>query len=368
MKKTILALAVPALLAAGAANASISLYEEDGTKVELKGAVEVQYRLSGAEDAFGDNNNASGASTNDGQLRVDDGDLAIRITHSEDGENYAFGAIELRIGEDKRSNSVTNAAGDEIGTLDVNASGSGVGDVTNDGLYVGLGGNWGEVSFGRQAALIDDTGVSTEYELKDEAGVDFEDTDFDQLIKYKFNGEGYWFGASYNISQDGDNGASSEELFELAAGVNIIDSLELRGFYGDLDNASQRTGTNGNNVSEDATGWDVELAYTEGPFYVGMLYGNFENTDAVNGVTSDRDTFELAGSYTVGKGKFGAGFAIDEDDKANRDATSYYVNYGYNILENCKVYTEIGFEDVEANNGAGDWDGVGYVAGIELKF
>ena len=44
MKKTILALAVPALLAAGAAQASVTLFEEDGTKVEVSGAAEVQYR------------------------------------------------------------------------------------------------------------------------------------------------------------------------------------------------------------------------------------------------------------------------------------------------------------------------------------
>ena len=94
-----------------------------------------------------------------------------------------------------------------------------------------MGGNWGELSFGRQLAIIDDAGVGVDYELKDAAGVDFEDTDFDQLIKYRYSGDGYWAGASYNVAQDNEAGQSSQELVELAGGVNIIDSLELRAYY-----------------------------------------------------------------------------------------------------------------------------------------
>ena len=58
--------------------------------------------------------NASDASTDDGQIRVDDGDIAFRITHSEDGVNYAFGAIELQIGE-----ATDNGSSDGSGTGDV---------------------------------------------------------------------------------------------------------------------------------------------------------------------------------------------------------------------------------------------------------
>ncbi|MGL5291720.1 MAG: porin, partial [Vibrionaceae bacterium] len=43
MKKTILALAVPAALVAGTANASINLYSSESSTVDLSGAAEIQY-------------------------------------------------------------------------------------------------------------------------------------------------------------------------------------------------------------------------------------------------------------------------------------------------------------------------------------
>ncbi|MBV7299579.1 porin [Enterovibrio paralichthyis] len=348
MKKTILAMAVPALLAAGSASASITLYDADGTSVELSGAAEVQYRRTGAEDFFDPakvylNKVVGGASTEDGQIRVDDGDLAFRITHQE-GDNYAFGAIELRIGEQ----------GDEA-----NANFSGSGDVVNDGLYVGFGGNWGELSFGRQLAIIDDAGVGVDYELKDVAGVDFEDTDFDQLIKYRYSGEGYWAGASYNVSQDDASGSNSDRLYELAGGVNVIDSVEVRAYYANFKNEAT--------ADVDQTAWDLEVAYNEGPFYAGILYGQFESENKAGVKTQDVDVIEIAGSYSKDKSKFGAGAAFN-DGQGREESTSYYINYGYNLLTNCKLYAEVGYEDFQADDAAGDWDGVGYVAGIEVKF
>ena len=52
MKKTLLALTVPALLVAGSASAAVSLYDQDGTQVTMSGAAEVQYHLK-AEDSSG---------------------------------------------------------------------------------------------------------------------------------------------------------------------------------------------------------------------------------------------------------------------------------------------------------------------------
>jgi predicted porin len=339
MKKTILAMAVPALLAAGAANATVSLYDADGTSVEIKGAVEVQYRQTAAQDA----------TDQDGRIRVDDGDLALRVTHSEDGVNYAFGALELKIGED-----ADNASSD----------GSGTGDVTNDGLYVGLGGNWGELSFGRQLAIIDDAGVGVDYELKDQGGVNFEDADFDQLIKYRYSGDGFWAGASYNLSQDDSAGLSSQELVEIAGGVNIIDSLELRAYYASFKD--EQSASN----SKDQDGWDVELAYNEGPFYVGVLYGNFDNDPNLGDLTQpseERDVAEFAASYSFDKSKVGVGYAYFDTD-GRQEGSSLYINYGYNLLTNCRVYAEVGFEDVKGSAAADDWDGTGFAAGMEVKF
>lgn len=203
--------------------------------------------------------------------------------------------------------------------------------------------------------------MGVDYELKDAAGVDFEDTDFDQLIKYRYSGEGYWAGASYNVSQDNAAGANSERLYELAGGVNVIDSVEVRAYFADYNN--EQSGDAG----AKQTAWDLEVAYNEGPFYAGILYGQFETKNNAGVKTSDTDVIEIAGSYSIDKSKFGAGAAFN-DGQGRIESTSYYINYGYNLLTNCKLYAEVGYEDVQDATAAGDWDGVGYVAGIEVKF
>ena len=97
------------------------------------------------------------------------------------------------------------------------------------------------------------------------------------------------------------------------------------------------------NVDQDA--WDVELAFNEGDFYAGILYGQFDASPNVSSaITADTqtDVIEIAASYVVGNGKFGAGAAFNDGD-GREESTSYYLNYGYNLLTNCRVYTEVGF-------------------------
>ncbi len=335
MKKTIIALAVPALLAAGSATAAVTLYDDEGTKLTVKGAMEIQYRQTATSDA----------SDGDAKLRVDDGDLAFKVTHTINDDLYAIGAMEFSVGEGQK-NPGSNA--------------SGTGDVTNDGLYVGLGGSWGEFTAGRQLAIIDDAGVGVDIELKDTAGVSYEDADFDQYLKYRYSSEVFWAGVGYNIAQDdGKAGEKSEELAELAAGIPFGD-FEVRGYYGSYDNEVKDN-------SQEA--WNLEAVWSNDTFYVGALYGQSENENNAGLTTKEVDVIELAGSYTFGASTVGLGWAQNDVKGASDEITNIYVNYAYQIRKNVKAYVEVGFEDgLEIAGKTGTQDGTGYAAGLEVKF
>ncbi|MGR5127396.1 porin [Photobacterium swingsii] len=340
MKKTLLALTVPALLVAGSASAGISLYDQDGTQVTMSGAAEVQYYRSAKADAKAKATNKDA----DASLRLDDGDLALRVQHQVSADLYTLGVMELKIGEEKEVAGVKD----------------GEGAVTNDGLYVGLGGNFGEVTFGRQTAIIDDAGVGVDIELKDTAGVGYEDVSMDQYIKYRFNGEKFWAGVGYNIAQE-DAGVKGEELLEVAAGVPFGD-FEVRGYYGAFENEGLKASVE--DISKQKA-WDLEFVYAAGPIYVGALYG--QKTDTVNSVDNDIKTWELAGSYTLGKNTFGLGYAQNSDDATgslSKEATNFYANVAHQLTANTRAYVELGYEDIKKF----DEKGFGYVVGMEVKF
>lgn len=342
MKKTLLALTVPALLVAGSASAAVSLYDQDGTQVTMSGAAEVQYYRSAKADAHAKANDPK--FNDDASIRIDDGDLALRVQHQVNADLYALGAIELAIGETK-DNKVSQ--------------GKSSGDVVNDGLYVGLGGNFGEVTFGRQLAIIDDAGVGVDIELKDTAGVNYEDTDMDQYIKYRFSGEKFWAGAGYNIAQEDATGKKGEELLEIAAGVPFGD-FEARAYYADFKNEQFKNDA-GVVVGTEQTAWDLEFVYAAGPIYVGALYGQ---SDDGSDTDSDIKTWELAGSYTLGKNTFGLGYAQNSGDAKAQDAMNLYANVAHQLTANTRAYVELGYEDVKAV----EEKGFGYVVGMEVKF
>lgn len=330
MKKTLLALTVPALLVAGSASAGISLYDQDGTQVTMSGAAEVQYILRAADNA----------ANNDAQLRIDDGDLALRIQHQVSADLYAVGAMELNVGETDE-NFTFDKDGKKVSTR------NGLGSVTNDVLFVGLGGNFGEMTFGRQTAIIDDAGVGVDIELKDTAGVSYDDVSMDQYIKYRFSGEKFWAGVGYNIAQSDKDGKKGEELLEIAAGVPFGD-FEVRGYYGDFEHES---------ANKEQKAWDLEFVYAAGPIYVGALYGQSDRGD-----NADVKTWELAGSYTLGKNTFGLGYAQNSGDAKADDATNFYANVAHQLTANTRAYVELGYEDLETDND------FGYVVGMEVKF
>ncbi|CAH0533910.1 Porin-like protein H [Vibrio stylophorae] len=324
MKKTILALAIPAALVATAANAGVTVYENDATAVQLSGAVEVQYYQKATKAV-------------DSELRIDDGALAIDAAHVINDNLTAFAGLSFIVGEDQNPN----------------------GGVTTDGTFVGLSSNFGALSFGRQYLYIDDIGAGVEIELKDAGAisVDLNDqTTSSDTIKYGYQGDNFFVGADYVANQN----EGKAKGFDVKAGYDILDNLNLTGYYADFDSAQDTAA----NVAQKS--YQVELRYTLDALYVGASFGNVDKSGAAN---VDLNSYEVAAAYTLGQNTFGLGYAYtDGTQEANTDykASSVYGNIVRALNDNVNVYAEVSLEDVKGD--AAIDNELGYVAGMEVTF
>ncbi|WP_109078825.1 porin [Aggregatibacter kilianii] len=216
MKKTVIALAIAAFAATGTASAA-TVYNQDGTKVELGGSLRIFLGKLGS--------NQRGDLVNDGSR--------IKINASQELDNglSAFAGYELRFERDAYKNK-QNAQND-------------FGDPTTRKLFVGLGfENVGKLSFGRQATTADDVvGDSLYYEsgelnpltTRSDKSVQFRSADFNGFsfgVDYLFgNAEkrtatnryknGYQVGAFYNYE------IAEDHKFDVAA-VYTVDQFDTQ--------------------------------------------------------------------------------------------------------------------------------------------
>nr|ADJ38721.1 outer membrane protein P2 [Glaesserella parasuis] len=208
MKKTLVALAVAAFAASASA---VTVYENEGTKVDFDGQLRLLLEKQASKE--------KGKSSTDGHtnLKNNSSRFGISIKHNINENLYGFGRYETRLGSGSK-----NAAK--------------WGDVTTDEAYVGLGGYGHEISFGKQAVIGDSIGqagfdkvygvgtggIKYTYEVEDSITVDNKQGTFkysaaqegfdiltqssDSTINYTYTGiEGLTLGANYNVANERDN-------------------------------------------------------------------------------------------------------------------------------------------------------------------
>lgn len=336
MKKTILAMAVPALLAAGSASASINLYDAEGVKVDASGAAEVQYIQE-----IGNNQ--------DGKWRLDDGDFAINTEVAVSDKLSVIGAMAFEFEmNDANSNYKDNdvAAGVKTGENRSN--------VENDELYVGFKGDWGQFTAGRQYLLMDDSGITKDYELSANSfGADYEQAA--QVGKYVYDNGTFYGAATYTDKSDGidDNSQAGDDVrvYEARLGYRVAD-VDARVYYQKADNVDR----NGND-DKDAYNFEIEYAGIEN---VGLAASIGRTSSDIGGIDTDTDYTSIAADYTMGKTTFAIGYD-NKDEDGKSDVNGYYANVTYALHSNAHVYAEVGDSDEDEK----DW---GYVAGMEVKF
>ncbi|OOE55680.1 porin [Salinivibrio kushneri] len=358
MKKTILAMAVPALLAAGSASASINLYDAEGVKVDASGAAEVQYFQN-----IGNNQDA--------KWRLDDGDFEVNTEVAISDKLSAIGNIGF---EFESKESVTDAGWDE---------GSSNGNVENDSLYVGLKGDWGQFTVGRQLLLMDDAGITKDYELSKNLFTGTE-THAQQVGKYVYDNGTFYGAATYTDKSDGFEDDSAEavkdgygagddtRIYEARLGYRVAD-VDARVYYQRVDNIGRNNDSAGNVISDEVNqdAYNFEIEYT-GIENVGIAASigristdtfDEDNNGNISSSVVDQETdyMSIAADYTMGKTTFAVGYDNKDEDGESSDVNGYYANVTYALHSNAKVYAEVGDSD-------GENEDFGYVAGMEVKF
>ncbi|PSW18798.1 porin [Photobacterium sanctipauli] len=331
MKKTLLALSV---LAAGSAQAGINLYDANGVVVDLSGAAEVQY-LQPIQDK--DSNDDAG-------LHLDDGDLQLNTTVTVTDQLNAVAGIGFAF--EKR-------------------------EVTNDELWVGLGGDFGTLTFGRQLYITDDAGIGKDYELGTEQ-LDLVQTEGNEAIKYVFDNGQFYFGFTHDLDAEAEKPAN-----DFLGSDGTVTDARLGARFGDFDVRGYYYTAEGIQADDnftsglDVDGFSLEGEYVMGAFAFAASYAQVDYEDSANSaVKSEVDVFEINGAYTLGKNTFALGYnradITAENTPANKaedTIDNIYANVTHQLHSNVKVYGELGW----ANSDVDDLD-LGYLVGMEVKF
>ncbi|MDD1782401.1 porin [Enterovibrio sp. ZSDZ35] len=334
MKKTVLAMAVPALLTAGAAQASVNLYDADGVVVDLSGAAEIQY-FKGYKK------------TEDANLRIDDADLIVTTSIAVSDSLDAVAGMGFKY-EDQFNGTLANDNG----------------TVKNDELWVGFASDdFGTITFGRQLLISDDAGNQKDYELGTEQ-ISFVQTEGSQVIKWVYDNGTFYAGANVDLDQDKSETTDGRQIVGGRIGARF-EGFDGRVYLYDAEDIS----------GDDVSGFNAELDYAIDAFDVSVSYGQLEYKKHAN--TSDKqdvDVFGISAGYQADEKTYIAvGYdIIDTDPSAGgsyskEESTSLYANITYKLHSNAKVYAEVGVNDDEVNGADVDTD-TGYVLGMEVKF
>ncbi|PSJ47971.1 porin [Zobellella endophytica] len=272
MKKTILALTIPALFATSA-NAATVYSAEDGTQVDVYGRI--QYDIGELNGA--DNEDIGG----DGSAR-----LGVNVKYNLNQDVDLIGKLEWQ---------VTAETANDANTQDINSRYAWAGfrfmdttDLTfgkSENPYVQLSDFTDIFELGGAAAY--DHG----FRIDDQVRVSYADQGFDLRAAYAFADE----------NRLSDAVGTPENQYSLSAGY------ALAAGPGDLGLAAAYEQINFNGGDLDK--WGLGVNYAIDGFYFGVTYGQSDQT-----TTLDADQWEAVGTYTVDAWTLGLGFNFKKAD------------------------------------------------------
>ena len=263
MKKTVIALAIAAFAATGAANAA-TVYNQDGTKVELGGSARIFLGKLGKDQR--------------GDLVNDGSRIKINATHTLDNGLSAFVGYETRFKESQENQNQEEGADSSFG------------NITTNKLFVGFGfENVGKLSFGRQATTADDVlGDGLYYRSGDN---NILTTSADKSIKFRSaDFEGFSFGADY-LFGNADKAATvaKGKIYKNGTGVAAFYNYDFEKNH-NIEFAAGYTFDQYLNSNSSATlqknhNWLLSSHYRLDAFRFAVAYG--QRTEKVTGATSN---------------------------------------------------------------------------------
>ncbi|WGE91999.1 porin [Actinobacillus genomosp. 1] len=322
MKKTLVALAVTAFAASASA---VTVYDAEGTKVQVDGRLDIILDQAKKEVKTGNVKVGNRAHT---YLRDTGGSrFGVRVNHELNDGFYALGRLEMRFKETEK---------DSDGQV---VRGNGFGDVYVKRAYVGLGKKeLGELTFGRQLTLADDYGQTDDYEY----GIvpSYIATDGTGVVRYDYKGiEGLQIGANYNFAEKRN-----------AAGEVLVD--ELKNAYG--VGAVYETALANGHV------FNIEGGYGRSTYVTGENYNHHQ------------DGYELALGYTIGDFKLVGDFGYGYEKEGSERTKAFYVAPGfqYQVIPASRIYGNYLYERAETTEDKEDTAKAkkhGFLLGVDYK-
>lgn len=261
MKRNLLAIAIPALLVAGAANASIEVWNKDGNKLNINGRVKAVNHITDRDNEI-------------------------------DGEGDKTEARLGFTGETQITDSVSG-----YGRAEWNTKANG-GSVETRYAFAGLNfGDIGSIDYGKNDGIV--KAITSYTDVLPEFGGDASDADLYLLserttgvVTYRNSNlfglvDGFNFALQY---ADEANGKASEGAYGLNFDYKILDTgVSLTGAYARAEGGKNRT-------------WGAGLKYDANDLYVASVYLDGKTKDNVgNGDTTSTDA---DGNVTIEKHSF----------------------------------------------------------------
>ncbi|MFE8048411.1 porin [Brenneria goodwinii] len=349
MKRNILAVVIPALLAAGAANAA-EIYNKDGNKLDLTGRVHAGYTFNGGDTANDDNTYARLGFKGETQIadqltgygrfeyQFDGSTTEDNTDGRDDKTRFAFAGLkygDFGSFDYGRNYGITYDTLAWTDVLPENGGDSGVADT--------LAGRTGNAATYRNSnffGLVDGLKFGLQYVAKDE-------------------------NASGNLSRRHGDAWGTSLSYESEIGIGVIASYAA---YDRLN--TQRTG---NAVGAGAIGgqnadiWATGLKYDANNIYLAATYGqarNFYNINSANGIADESKIFEVVAQYNFDFGLTPTLAYVSRKDKVdsptatNTGRNDYAVKYAsvgatYAFNKNFSTYAEYDISLIDSDNAYG---------------
>jgi outer membrane pore protein F len=355
MKKTLLAVAIPALLASGAASAT-TLYDNNGTKVDIKG----QFRIA---LEYNDNRDQPGE---DGTKIRDLGSrFGFMVKHDLGDGLYGLGEFEW--------GNATQSQEKDF-------------ELRNRKAYVGMGlDGVGEVTMGRVLSPFDDVAMS-DYSYDYGGILDFghginngaQDNFIGRVsntVKFmSADFSGFSFGGTYTLQSD-----DTWSTLGYEHSMEMRNAYTLSGFYDSgfglkLNAGYGHAKANGGAVTPtppalaynldkyEADIWGVSAEYTIDAFSIALDVGQAQTKEerTTAGVSSSEkkktDLYGLGAKYNLGKANVYGGYYFgDGNSKADvKEKHLIVVGTDYQFTPSVRTYIEYANTDYKHQNGASD--------------
>ena len=330
MKKTLLAVAIPALLASGAASAT-TLYDNNGTKVDIKGSIRIALEYNDNRDAAGE----------DGTKFRDVGSrFGFKVTHDLGDGLYGLGELEY---------------GNDTQTTEKNI------DLRNRLGYIGLGlEGVGEFTFGRVLSPFDDVAMSDyTYDyggiLAFDHGVRKGSTDnyigrvsnTAKFMSADFNG--FSFGTTYTTQADFDTSGANE--------TQVRNAYTLSAFYdtgfGLKVNAGYGAAKLDQSADDKSDIWGVSAEYTIDALSLAVDVGQ-SNVKSLAGVKSRNNLYGFGAKYNLGKANVYGGYYLADGRKSTIHKSEQTVAVGTDYQFTPSVRTYVEYANVKTKFRVGD--------------